>query len=67
MKEKSVTNKHAHMHRDEPWCCILTSGAEQGHVRNIEPPAECNKRSPRVSLTTLLLRPHAVFACLADC
>lgn len=83
VKKKSFTNtdtqthtyKYTHMpthtyaHRDKPRYCILTSGAEQGHIRKIKPPAECNQRgwtkiSSLLSHNSLITSSHCVCLCV---
>lgn len=60
---------HTYAHRDKPRYCILTSGAEQGHIRKIEPPAECNQRgwtkiSSLLSHNSLITSSRCVCLCV---
>lgn len=71
-KNLSLMRTHTHKHWDKLWYCILTSGAEQGHIRNMEPPAERNKRgwtqiSSLFSLNSLIRSSRCVCLCVCVC
>lgn len=83
-KKTPLTNTHTCMHTHEHPCTAIRPGTVYSHLglnrvisgiwsHQLSVGRGAERRSPRLSLTTLLLRPHAVSACvcsrcrLADC